>query len=541
MKKNIFIFLLMLQYQIVYSQTSRNIVVSRIGSGNSKMISGVAQPVYLDVYNQCGTLINTIEMPTSVSGNNRRLTLPVSTGDYSEGFISLSQDGMQLAIPGYDANVGTPGVSGISSATVNRVIGIVSLTNNSYSVNTSTAFNNRFSMTAIRSAVVDGNNIWATGGSSGIVSTTIGNVGSNNTLLSLLTGRCLSIYNSKLYTSTTTSGFRMATVGTGLPTTTGQVLTNLPGYSTTSNPYQYFLTTIGSSNQPDVLYVADNDTLKKFSLVSGMWNYNGFIGTASDKYKGVTGYIENNTVTLLAVRRNDNAFANGGEIVKFIDGTTPNTNFSNTNPIIVVQSDSNKVFRSIAMAPLGAAAAQRSTFVSNTSFSGELVDNNVKLEWLTNNASTVESFTIKKSVDGVNFFTIGKVEPNQSPSKNGDYNFIDANPFNGISYYKLEQLGRNSKIITSKLVSIKNIDKLDFITISTENKSGIDIYVTSETMLLGDIMVYDINGKILATKKVSVIKGLSKINIPITFIARGIYIITIKSNKGDLLTKKMIY
>lgn len=323
---------------------SGNIVVVRIGTAStSPMTAGAAQPVFLDEYDPCGTFVRTIPMPVTASGTNRRLTLPPASGDWTEGFISRSEDGQYLALGGYDAAPGTASVTSSTSSAVNRVVGVI---NASANVNTSTVFNSRFSTVSIRSAVTDGTNIWSAGGNGGIVYTTVGS--SSNILLTSTTGRCLNIYDGQLYATSTATNLRMARVGSGLPTTTGQTMTNLPGYATTGgNPLQFFMVRLNSSDTVNMLYIADNGQLKKFSLVSGSWVANGIIGATNDKFRGLTGTVSGSDVILYALRRNDN----GGEIIKFTDNTGYNASFANLKPVIIVQADSNKVFRDLSMAP----------------------------------------------------------------------------------------------------------------------------------------------------------------------------------------------
>lgn len=323
---------------------SGNIVVVRIGTGTA-MTAGVAQPVFLDEYNPCGELIRSIPLPVTTSGSNKRLTLPPASVDFSEGYISLSEDGQFLALGGYDAATGTTAVTSSTSTTVNRVVGIIDASAN---VNTSTAFSNRFSTVSIRSAVTDGSNIWAAGGNGGIVYATTGSTGTSNVLLTGTTGRCLNIFDGQLYASSTATSLRLARVGTGLPATASQTMTNLPGYPTSGgNPFQFFMARLNGSDTVNVLYIADNNQLKKYSLVSGSWIANGIIGLTGDKYRGLTGTVSGSDVILYALRRNDA----GGEIIQYTDNTGHNASFANLTPTIIVQADSNKVFRDLSMAP----------------------------------------------------------------------------------------------------------------------------------------------------------------------------------------------
>ena len=89
--------------------TLGNLVVYRVGDG-SAALGANATPVFLDEYTPAGTLVQSIAMPTAVSGANKRLT--ASGNSTTEGFLTRSADGHYIVIPGYDAAVGTASITG---------------------------------------------------------------------------------------------------------------------------------------------------------------------------------------------------------------------------------------------------------------------------------------------------------------------------------------------------------------------------------------------------------------------------------------------
>ncbi|MGN6420004.1 MAG: T9SS type A sorting domain-containing protein [Pseudobacter sp.] len=346
MKKTILNLLLAFTTANCFSQafTPGNFIVVRIGSGAEPLVAGKAQSVFLDEYNPCGDLVRSIPMPIAVNGANKRLTLPISTTDYTEGYISLSQDGSLLALGGYDADTGTTSVSSSTSTAVKRVVAII---DHNASVNTSTALT-AFSGQAIRAAVIEGSGIWTSGGSGGVMYTTLG--GTTHTQLTTTTARNVMVIDGQLYATSTSGSLRITKVGTGLPATTGQTMVNLPGVPTAGSPYQFFMINAGSGN--DVLYVADDNQLKKYSLSGGSWVSNGAIGALSDKYRAVTGQLNTSgDVVIYAIRRNDNATNAGGEIVTLTDNTGYNASFAALVPRVIAKSNDYNVYRSIIMAP----------------------------------------------------------------------------------------------------------------------------------------------------------------------------------------------
>jgi hypothetical protein len=326
-----------------------NLVLVRIGDGASSLVAGNAQKVFLDEYTTSGSLVRSRAMPTLVLGNNKRLTLSMSTSDHTEGYLTLSPDGQYLALGGYDAAPGYSGVTTSPSSVVRRVAGLV---NAEGMINTSTTLNT-FSGVSIRSAVTsNGYDIWAAGGNNGIRYALSG----DTTSIAVVTqsGRCLNIFDNQLYTSSTSSGFRIATVGAGLPKATGQTMSNLPGIVTTSgSPYGIFMADLNNTVAgPDVLYVADegNNGLSKYSLVSGSWVFNSKIGSSADAYRGLTGKITPSGVVLYATRKNNGSTSGGGELVTITDSSGYNAAFSGT-PQILVTAATNTLIRGIALSP----------------------------------------------------------------------------------------------------------------------------------------------------------------------------------------------
>src|SRR5260221_102810 len=92
--------------------TPGNVIVYRVGDGVTALGS-TATAVFLDEYTPAGTLVQSVAMPTTPSGSNRRLT--ASGAATSEGFLTLSSDGKFLALTGYDAALGTAAIAGTPS------------------------------------------------------------------------------------------------------------------------------------------------------------------------------------------------------------------------------------------------------------------------------------------------------------------------------------------------------------------------------------------------------------------------------------------
>ena len=215
--------------------TPGNLVIYRIGATGTDLANAGA-PVFLDEYTSTRSHVQSVAMPTTVSGAQRQL---VASGlDVSEGFLTRSVDARYLTLTGFGGNVGTANLSSTTSAAVPRVIGRVDATGN---VDTSTALTDFVNTGTPRTAVTtNGTDFWAGGGASGgnggMFYTTFGSTTSTNIGTMPMQRRSTAIVDGQLYASSQggMGGFSVHTIGTGLPTTSGQTSTLLPGLTTTT-------------------------------------------------------------------------------------------------------------------------------------------------------------------------------------------------------------------------------------------------------------------------------------------------------------------
>jgi hypothetical protein len=324
--------------------TAGNVVVYRVGDGTA-VLGATATAVFLDEYTPSGVLVQSIPLPTAVSGSNRRLT--ASGSATTEGFLTLSADGRFIVLTGYDAPLGTGAVAGTASATFNRVVGRVDA---AATIDTTTAISDSFSGANPRSATSDaGSNFWVIGSANGVRLVTLGSAGTSTSISTTNPNlRGTNIFGGQLYISSAagTGLPRMATVGSGTPTTTGQTMTSLPGFSLTAGSNGFFFADLSSSVPGlDTLYVADDiaNQLQKYSLVGGSWISNGGVAVASAR--GLTGSAQGSTVTLFGTLGSA-----GTTLYKFIDSAGYNVAISGSTTTIA-SAGANKAFRGVVFTP----------------------------------------------------------------------------------------------------------------------------------------------------------------------------------------------
>lgn len=289
--------------------TTGNLVVVRLGNGTTNYGGGSAARCFLDEYTTTGTLVQTIPMPVTTVGSNRRFF--INNGLFG-AMLTLSGDKRYLLLPGYDTDEFTTPLASITAAIAPRIVARIDKSGN---INTSTATGG-YDGEAIESAYsTDGNSIWTLGttfsspASGGLRYQTIGSTSSallnNNPLLG---GYNLQEFNNQLYVSYYTNTIvAISAVGTGFPTAGTPALTTLNGLPTTSfTPLGFFMADLNPSIPgPDVIYVCDPDlngitanSITKFSLVGSSWVRNTSV--ALTEPRGLTGVVNGSTVTLYA-------------------------------------------------------------------------------------------------------------------------------------------------------------------------------------------------------------------------------------------------
>jgi uncharacterized repeat protein (TIGR01451 family) len=331
--------------------------VYRIGSGTGSLVN-TGNPVFLDEYTASGALVQSIPLPTVVSGAQKRLVASGTAA--SEGQMTRSADGRYLLLPGYDATPPhTTSLTGTTSATVNRVIGRVDAVG---VIDTSTALADAYDANNFRGVTSDnGLRFWVAGNGN---STTggvrfVSALGTTTSMQLSTTNNNLrqpAVFGGQLYVSSGNgSTVRLGTVGTGLPITASQTITTLPGYPVNLSPNAFALLDLDAGmTGVDTLYIADDNTtsggLLKYSFDGTTWTARGSAGVAADLYRGLTAAKQGSDVILYAVRKGGGAAVGGGEIVTLTDSSGSSGTLSGT-PTLLAAAATNTAFRGIAFAP----------------------------------------------------------------------------------------------------------------------------------------------------------------------------------------------
>ncbi len=373
----------------------------------------------------------------------------------------------------------------------------------------------------------------------------------NNTLGTISAGttgttaRFLNISDGQLYASND-FGFKMATVGTGLPVSATST-TAFPfnaGVAWPTSPTQFcMLDASGSVAGADVMYVAEtggsSSGILKYSKVGSTWVSNGGYGSYADIYQGLTGVVNGGSVTLYAVRKTTTAA--GGELVKIVDAGAYNTTMSATATVLASYNTGANLggsWRSIAFAPV---SGGESMPLRLTNFSATPTLHQTTLKWVTMNEVNVDGFDIEKSMDATHFVALGKVMANNN-AKINNYLFIDKidkNANSNTSYYRLNMKDKDGLSRYSNIISVKmaNRPKMDIYTLYPNPVEDV-LYIRHSAFDKQSLLnIYDMQGHLLKQQQVPAQEAISTMKLG--EMAIGTYLVELVNN-GNTVTGTFI-
>ncbi|MDQ3191196.1 MAG: PKD domain-containing protein [Bacteroidota bacterium] len=172
------------------------------------------------------------------------------------------------------------------------------------------------------------------------------------------------------------------------------------------------------------------------------------------------------------------------------------------------------------------------------SFEGNYNGRNVDLKWSTASETNNEFFTIERSKDGKDFEQIGVVKGAGNSNRILNYETVDSNPYDGLSYYRLKQTDFDGKFEYSELVAVtvKN-NKESFIVYPNPVANNAEISFNSHMTDNAVLNIMDATGRLVLSKKVSSQKGVNVVKLDTDNLTKGIYFVTLTNTYEVLKTK----
>ncbi len=168
------------------------------------------------------------------------------------------------------------------------------------------------------------------------------------------------------------------------------------------------------------------------------------------------------------------------------------------------------------------------------SFNGKFIDNTNQLYWSTSSEINTNIFDVERSINGKDFFSIGKVKAIGNSTTAQNYNFADAN-VNGapMYYYRLKSVDNNGSYGYSNIIRITKDSKT---TISLYPNPSRNI-VTIEGDKIEKIVVTNLLGKTVLVKNVNAVNNTT---LNISGLAKGFYNVNVMNTNSTKSLKLIV-
>jgi|CXWL01.1.fsa_nt_gi hypothetical protein len=165
---------------------------------------------------------------------------------------------------------------------------------------------------------------------------------------------------------------------------------------------------------------------------------------------------------------------------------------------------------------------------------------NVLVGWSTQSEQNSARFDVERSIDGINFTRIGQVQAAGYSTSLRNYRFTDFNVTKSMLFYRLKMVDADGsyKLSTIRVVAKTDADMQGFLLYPNPAISNVTIVlneVASEDMQL---QVTNQMGQIVRTTRL--IKGTQLINLDISKLPKGIYVVRLTGSKVVQVNKLVV-
>ncbi|MGB0429989.1 MAG: T9SS type A sorting domain-containing protein [Bacteroidia bacterium] len=171
-------------------------------------------------------------------------------------------------------------------------------------------------------------------------------------------------------------------------------------------------------------------------------------------------------------------------------------------------------------------------------FNAYKVNNSVVLDWSTAMEINNSHFEIERSLDGVNWFSIGEISGQGDYSDITEYSFIDNEPVEGVNYYRIKQVDFDGKYSYTRIESV--VFSHNLLVSSMVYPNPADEFVTIDIPFNGSNVSYslvDLAGNILKNGTFNT----DKHNLSVVDLKEGLYMLKLQSGATSQIHQIMIH
>jgi hypothetical protein len=159
------------------------------------------------------------------------------------------------------------------------------------------------------------------------------------------------------------------------------------------------------------------------------------------------------------------------------------------------------------------------------------------LKWETSTEVNNDYFIVQRSLDGINFLDIERIEGMGTKYSPTTYSYFDENNSIGLVYYRLKQVDNNGTMNYSDILSLKKLATESVVIYP--NPAENELFVNVKHSNPVDVFVYSIDGILLATYTMNN-TGSETITISTEALEAGVYFIEFSGKNERFDSKKFI-
>ncbi len=178
-------------------------------------------------------------------------------------------------------------------------------------------------------------------------------------------------------------------------------------------------------------------------------------------------------------------------------------------------------------------------------FSGIIVRGVIQLNWKTTGEIKNDFFNIERSVDGITWEAIGKVNGKGSTSGIQSYEFFDENSIPDLEaelFYRIKQIDfrGDSKYVGPIRIQLMNEKKWDivFLNCPAVHQLMCNLFVNKNEII--SVSIYNLMGQVVSGKSFEVMKGSNLLQFDIESFPEGLYFIKTANKDGKGLVKSFL-
>ncbi|MBK7763936.1 MAG: T9SS type A sorting domain-containing protein [Bacteroidetes bacterium] len=174
--------------------------------------------------------------------------------------------------------------------------------------------------------------------------------------------------------------------------------------------------------------------------------------------------------------------------------------------------------------------------VSLLSFTGQRINGQSALQWITSNEENNSHFVVERSKDAKNFKAISSKIPTKAISGNSSsnlsYDYTDITPLDGHNYYRLQQVDIDGNMSHSEVIDIYYGNESLVTLYPNPVSSELNIDINSSEATTAHIKIMDATGRVVRIVDMMLQAGSNTGKIDIRDLTDGMYLVDISSSTG---------